>query len=85
LTIDSGLGSDCTIRNQNETETMLDLNQDVWDRLREQGHVIGAPHIQNGRGLFIVVDSVAMPIKDARALAHGRVTLAQIKERLNQA
>jgi hypothetical protein len=64
---------------------MLDLHQDVWDRLREQGHVIGVPYSQNGGGLLIVVDGVTMPIKDARALAHGRVTLVQIKERLNQA
>ena len=63
----------------------MDLHQDVWDRLREQGHAIGVPYIQDGAGLFIVVDDVAMPIKDARALAHGRATLAQIKERLNEA
>jgi hypothetical protein len=41
--------------------------------------------MQDGAGLCIVVDGVAMPIKDARALAHGRVTLAQIKARLNEA
>jgi hypothetical protein len=62
----------------------MDLNQDVWDRLREQGHTIGAPHIQEGAGLVVVVDAVAMSVKDARALAHGHVTLAQIKMRISQ-
>lgn len=59
----------------------MDLNQDVWDRLREQGHAIGTPYVQSGAlGLFVVVDDVAMSIKDARALAHGRRTLSEIKE-----
>ena len=61
----------------------MDLNQDVWDRLREQGHTIGTPYAQAGvLGLFVVVDEVAMPLKDARALAHGRRTLSEIKEQL---
>jgi hypothetical protein len=58
----------------------MNLNQDVWDRLREQGHTIGTPYIKAGAGLCVVVDKVAMSIKDARALAHGRVTLLQITE-----
>jgi hypothetical protein len=61
----------------------MDLNQDVWDRLREQGHTVGTPYVQAGAGLIVVVDDVAMPVKDARALAHGHVTLAQIKSRVS--
>jgi hypothetical protein len=59
----------------------VDLNQDIWDRLREQGHVVGAPYLQPGGGLFVVVDDVAMSSKDARALAYGHVTFAQINRR----
>ncbi len=62
----------------------MDHNQDVWDRLREQGHVIGAPYIKEGAGLFVVVDDVAILVKDARALAHGHVTLAQLKLRISE-
>jgi hypothetical protein len=58
----------------------MDLNQDVWDRLREQGRTIGTPYVQAGGGLFVVVDEVAMSIKDARALAHGRRAFEEIKE-----
>jgi hypothetical protein len=57
----------------------MDLNQDVWDRLREQGHTVGTPYGQQGGGLLVVVDKVAMSVKDARALAHGHITLAQIQ------
>lgn len=57
----------------------MDLNQDVWDRLREQGHSVGTPYGKEGGGLFVVVDAVAMSVKDARALAHGHITLAQIQ------
>jgi hypothetical protein len=58
----------------------MDLNQDVWDRLREQGHTIGTPYGQAGAtGLFVVVDDVAMSMRDARALAHGRRALSEIK------
>jgi hypothetical protein len=57
----------------------MDFNQDVWDRLREQGHTVGTPYVQEGGGLFVVVDAVAMSVKDARALAHGHITLAQIQ------
>ena len=57
----------------------VDLNQDIWDRLREQGHAVGTPYVQAEGGLFVVVDAVAMSVKDARALAHGHITLAQIK------
>lgn len=61
-------------------EKGMDLNQDVWDRLREQGHTIGTPYAQAGAlGLFVVVDEVAMSLKDARALAHGRRTLSEIR------
>jgi hypothetical protein len=56
----------------------MDFNQDVWDRLREQGHTVGTPYVKDG-GLFVVVDAVAMSVKDARALAHGHITLAQIQ------
>jgi hypothetical protein len=59
----------------------VDLNQDVWDRLREQGHTVGTPCVQAGGGLSVVVDDVAISVKDARALAHGHVTLVQIKLR----
>ncbi len=62
----------------------MDHHQDVWDRLREQGHTIGEPYIQEGAGLFVVVDDVAMLVNDARALAHGRVTLAQFKLRISE-
>jgi hypothetical protein len=57
----------------------MDFNQDVWDRLREQGHAVGTPYVQQGGGLLVVVDTVAMSVKDARALAHGHLTLAQIQ------
>jgi hypothetical protein len=57
----------------------MDLNQDVWDRLREQGHIIGTPYVQEGAGPFVDVDHVAMSVKDARALAHGRITLQEIR------
>ena len=59
----------------------MDMNQDIWDRLREQGHVVGTPYAQAAGGLFVVVDDVAMSTKYARALAHGHVTLAQIRLR----
>jgi len=59
----------------------MDLNQDIWDRLREQGHAVGMPYTQASGGLFVVVDDVAMSTKDARALAYGHVTIAQIKLR----
>ena len=57
----------------------MDLNQDIWDRLREQGHVVGLPYVQAAGGLLVVVDDVLMSTKDARALAYGHVTLAEIK------
>jgi hypothetical protein len=57
----------------------VDLNQDIWDRLREQGHVVGLPYVQAAGRLFVVVDDVVMSTKDARALAHRHVTLAEIK------
>lgn len=60
---------------------VMDMNQDIWDRLREQGHVVGTPYAQAAGGLLVLVDDVAMSTKDARALAHGHVTLAQIRLR----
>jgi hypothetical protein len=60
-------------------EIVVDLNQDIWDRLREQGHAVGLPYVQPAGGLFVVVDDVAMSTKDARAIAHGHVTLAEVK------
>ena len=56
----------------------MDLNQDVWDGLRETGHTIGTPYVQDGVGLRVVVDGVAMSVADARAVNEGCVTVAQV-------
>lgn len=46
----------------------MDLNQEVWDALRKQGHVLGTPYYQDGAGIMVVVDDVAMTIREARRL-----------------
>ena len=61
-------------------EIVMDLNQDVWDRLREQGHTVGTPYGQQGGGLVVLVDKVAMSVKDARALA--QIGRASCRERV---
>ena len=58
----------------------MDLNQDVWDRLRANGHTIGTTYYQVGAGLLIDVDGVAMSTTDARAVAQKRATVAQIAQ-----
>ena len=61
----------------------MDLNQNVWDDLRANGHIVGDPYIHEDGGLFIVVDGVAMTVMDATAVAQKRATVAQIAHARN--
>ena len=56
----------------------MDLNQAVWDALREKGHRIGARYVAATGGMIVDVDDVAMSILDARAIAVGRITITQV-------
>ena len=56
----------------------MDFHKEVLDTLRAKGRAVGAPYIQDGAGLFVVIDDVAVPIGFARELAEGRMTLTEI-------
>ena len=58
----------------------MDGNQSLWDSLRSKGHVVGDVYVQSrvgqsGAQMYVVIDGVAMPFDDARALDRGLVTL----------
>ena len=63
----------------------MDLNQDVWKGLRANGHSIGIPYVQDGAGLFVLVDGIAMSIAEAKAVAQKRATVAEIADARNSA
>lgn len=56
----------------------MDLMQKVWDKLRENGHILGDSYIQETGGQMIVVDGVAMSLPEAAAVAEKRMTIAEI-------
>lgn len=64
----------------------MDFNQRTWDSLRVKGYDIGDFYVQAGVGpaggrMYVVVNGVAMPFADARALAEGIVTLEDIAKK----
>ena len=61
----------------------MDPNQELWDRLRSNGHVISDFYVQTGVGplnarMYVVVDDIAMSFENARALDRGIRTIAGI-------
>ena len=62
----------------------MDLNQNVWDTLRANGHTLGVTYFQDGVGLLTVVDGVPMSVRNARAVSLRRATVAQIAEATSQ-
>lgn len=61
----------------------MDFNKEVFDRLRSKGYLIGLTYQNQGRGLFVVINDVAMPIGLARHLDSGRVTIDEIASGLS--
>jgi hypothetical protein len=55
---------------------------DMWARLRADGHKIGDPYMQEGRGMMAIIDEVAMPLRIARLVADKRVTVDEVAARL---
>ena len=80
-TIES-VAADLAKRSREHTSRVdqYDPNDDVWKTLRSGGHELGEPYIQEGGGLRVVVDGVAMSVRDARAVAEKRATVAQVAE-----
>lgn len=61
----------------------MDINQPTWIGLRAKGDSIDDVYVQSGVGqaggrMYVVVNGVAMPFEDARALDRGVVALDQI-------
>ena len=61
----------------------MDMNQPTWDSLRSKGYNVGDFYVQGGVGpaggrMYVVINGVAMPFEDARALDQGAVTLNEI-------
>jgi hypothetical protein len=56
----------------------VDLNQDLWDGLKEAGHSVGPTRQYDGSGLLTEVDSVPMTPYEARLVLNGKVTPAEI-------
>ena len=61
----------------------MDLNQPTWDSLGSKGFDVGDVYVQAGvepvdGQMRVVVNGVAMPFDDARALDRGVVTLDEI-------
>jgi hypothetical protein len=56
----------------------MDEMKPTFDALRAAGHVIGDVYQQDGRGLMVVIDNVAIDFPAARAVARGWVTVAEI-------
>lgn len=61
----------------------MDINQPTWNSLRAKGYSIDDFYVQSGVGqvggrMCVVVNGVAMPFEDARALNRGVVTLDEI-------
>lgn len=63
----------------------MEANQQTWDSLRSKGYDIGDVYVQAGLGpaggrMLVVINGVAMPFEDARALDRGVVTLDEIAQ-----
>lgn len=63
----------------------MDFNKPTWDSLRSNGYSIDDFYVQSGVGpvggrMLVVVNGVAMPFEDARALNRGIVSLDEIAE-----
>ena len=61
----------------------MDANQLTWDSLRSKSYSIDDFYVQSGVGpaggrILVVINGVAMPFEDARALDRGVVTLDEI-------
>lgn len=61
----------------------MDINQPTWISLLAKGYSIDDVYVQSGVGqaggrMYVVVNGVAMPFEDARALDRGVVALDQI-------
>ena len=61
----------------------MSFNQPLWDSLRAKAFSVTDFYVQNGVGpqggrMYVVIDGVAMPFADARALDCGVVTLDEI-------
>ena len=57
----------------------MDVNQPTWNGLRAKGYSIDDFYVQSDVGqiggrMYVVVNGVAMPFEDARALDRGVVT-----------
>ena len=64
----------------------MDLNQQTWDSLRAKGYSVDDFYMQSAVGpvgarMYVVINGVAMPFDDARALDCGVVTLDEISRR----
>ena len=58
-------------------------NDELWASLRGKGYDVGDVYVQAGVGpvggqMRVVINGVAMPFQDARALDRGIVTLDEI-------
>jgi hypothetical protein len=61
----------------------MNPNELLWDSLRSKGYYVGDFYLQAGVRLaggrmLVVINDVAMPFEDARALDRGIVTLDEI-------
>ena len=61
----------------------MDFNKPTWDSLRSKGYDMGDSYVQAGVGpvvgrMYVVINGVAMPFDDARAIDRGIVTLDEI-------
>lgn len=56
----------------------MDFQQQTWNSLRSKGYKVGDIYVQPGGGMLVVINGVAMPFQDARALDRGVVTLDEI-------
>ena len=64
----------------------MDANQATWDSLRAKGYSIDDVYVQAGAGstsgqMYVVINGVAMPFDDARALERGAATIDEIAGR----
>ena len=61
----------------------MDFQKQTWDALRSKGYNVGDVYMQAGVGpaggqMRVVINGVAMPFEDARALDRGLVSLDEI-------
>ena len=92
MELSSGIGSDANIRHQtrfqggrcNARRRVSSASKTASSRwLRSKGYNVGDFYVQAGVGsaggrMLVVIDDVAMPFEDARALDRGIVTLDEI-------